>query len=72
MANHMSYKKLHKLVKDLEEQGCRVRPTAVGYVLYFPNGASTAIHKTPSDYRAMRNMRAFVRRQGLSWPLDPQ
>lgn len=38
----------------------------------FPNGGSTSIHYSNSDYRSTLNMRSEVKRAGLQWPFDHQ
>lgn len=71
-AKELTYGNIEKLLKSLEEQGCRIRETKKGWFVYFPSGDSTIYHKTPSDHRAMKNNRARVRRNGLHWPFDPK
>lgn len=62
---------LQAILRDLERQGCRLRESKKGTVVYFTNGRdSYTVHYTTSDWRAMRNFRAAVRRAGLVWPGD--
>lgn len=66
----MPMKVMKILLLDLEKQGCVTKETKAGYLIFFPNGESTCIHKTPSDVRVIRNIRATIRRAGLIWPLE--
>jgi hypothetical protein len=59
---------LRRLVFHLEDQGCRVRQTKKGWFIQFPDGTGTALHKTGSDVRGPKNLRAQVRRAGMNWP----
>lgn len=66
----MASKFIKILVTSLENEGCTVRQTKKGYLIQFPNGESTTFHKTLSDHRALLNIRAYIRRNGCSWPFD--
>lgn len=59
---------VHRVVKDLEQQGCVVRRTTNGYWVGFPDGKKSAtIHLSASDKRSTMNFRAFVLAAGLKW-----
>lgn len=61
-------KELKKLFQQIEAQGGRIKPTRNGFMVYppTPDGRLVAIHKTPSDHRAMKNTRAELRRAGFT------
>jgi predicted RNA binding protein YcfA (HicA-like mRNA interferase family) len=61
---------MHKLVKELvkaaRQQGWRVEIRGGGHVSYYsPEGTVVFGPLTPSDYRALRNCKAELRRAGL-------
>lgn len=59
-----------KLARLLEKQGCRVKQTKNGYMIYAPSGGVIIYHVHASNSpRAMKNIKADVERQGLQWPL---
>lgn len=68
----MASLKRHKIIlSSLESQGCRIKETTKGWLIFFPDGESTmGLHKTDSDHRAEANNRARVLRAGLTWPFD--
>lgn len=73
MGKDLSGKSLPRLVKGLEDQGVTTRlltGNGGGWMLRFPNGSSTVLHRSTSDRRAILNMKAFIKRAGLQWPLD--
>jgi len=70
MASALSAKELDKVLDDLESQGCSIKRVKKGYMIFFPNGDSTCFHATPSDYRAIMNMRSRVIRANLTWLPD--
>lgn len=45
--------------------GWRVRETKDGWAFYPPEGRPVHVHRTPSDWRAMKNDVARLRRNGL-------
>ncbi len=66
----MSQRHIDRLIDGLAEQGCRIRKIRAGAFVYCPDGIHTiCIHTSKhSDIRALRNLRAEVRRYGLEWP----
>jgi hypothetical protein len=55
-----------KIARAAEEQGYRVRPTRKGWVVYGKDGKSTVgFHRTPSDHRAAKNLRADLKKIGV-------
>lgn len=60
-------KDIPHIVKSLERQGCGVKSTKAGYMIYFPDGQSSyTVHKSNhSDHRALANIRAAIKRHGL-------
>jgi hypothetical protein len=63
-------KDLKAVVKAAVEQGWRVEETKKGWMLQSPDPTqgAVAIHKTPSDVRAIHKTIAQLRRRGLRWP----
>lgn len=61
---------LGKIIKAAERQGWRVERTKAGYLLYPPDRrlGPVAVHRTPSDRRAVRNFRAEMVKRGFRWP----
>lgn len=74
MAKSFSNKEWKILLKSFEEQGCRISPlpsAAGGWKILPPTGAKPIIlHGSNSDSRALKNIRAEVKRQNLTWPLS--
>lgn len=62
-----------KVLKAAGEQGWRVESTKKGFRLLppDPSKSAVAIHRTPSDHRAMKNTIAQMRRSGFVWPWPP-
>jgi hypothetical protein len=61
-------KEVQKVVRAAEKQGWRVRETKKGWMLYAPDGQHMeTLHKTPSDWRSIRNTVARMRRHGFKW-----
>lgn len=69
MAGQLSTKEVNVLLKNLQSQGCVIKEVKKGYLVLFANGESTTFHRTPSDVRAVRNLRAHIIRNGITWPL---
>ncbi len=63
-------KELRVVITGLQGQGATVKVTHKGYQVLCPSGGIVTFHKTPSDHRAMGNLRSLIRRNGLTWPLD--
>lgn len=68
----MSRRQKHGLqtMTDLVElvratEGWRVQETRSGWAFYPPKGPVVHVHRTPSDWRALRNDVARLRRCGL-------
>lgn len=54
------------LARLCEKQGFRVKVTRNGWVVYGKDGSTTVgFHRTPSDHRAERNLRADLKRMGV-------
>jgi hypothetical protein len=65
----MTASKIERLVAGLHKQGVTSRRVgAGGHLLYLPGGATATVHTSPSDHRAMKNLRSKVERAGLTWP----
>lgn len=60
-------KDLKKLRKALLTQGARIEEKKSGWMIYPPSksGAPVMIHLTNSDWRALKNARAMLRRSGF-------
>ena len=63
-------KDLKAVLKAAVEQGWRVQETKKGWMLQSPDPAqgAVAVHKTPSDVRAIHKTIAQLRRRGFRWP----
>lgn len=71
MSSPLPPKAFKALLVSLERQGCTVKQVKAGYLVLFPdNKGSVTLHRTPSDHRAIMNMRSRIKRAGLEWPLD--
>ena len=70
MAGKGKHRDLKRLAAFLEQQGCKVRPTATGggFIVILPGNKLLQLHGSVSDVRAWRNQRAAVKRAGLEWP----
>jgi hypothetical protein len=66
----IGHRQMEILLTDLERQGAVVRQTRMGFLIKFPDGSSTTFHRSPSDHRAVKNMRSRVRNAGLTWFFD--
>lgn len=60
-------KEMKQLRKLAVEQGWRVEYTKGGHLKWFPPVGTEFVvsSSTPSDYRAIKNLRAMLRRHGL-------
>jgi len=62
-------KDIRKIVKGLRKQGFEVTETTKGHLMVTRDGVLIATFSgTPSDYRAMRNALAPLKRAGFRWP----
>jgi len=61
-------------LKAAVEQGWQLKETKKGLQLIPPDPAKeiVTVHRTPSDHRALTNVLAELRRQGLIWPWPPK
>lgn len=57
-------KEVDTLIRSLEANGWRVQQTKKGWLMFPPNDLLPPIvtHRTPSDGRAIKNLRADIRR----------
>ncbi len=73
MGKDLSGKSLPRIIKGLESQGAETRGLrrgGGGWLIKFPNGEGTTLHRSTSDVRAILNFKATIKRAGLVWPLD--
>lgn len=56
-----------KLIAECERQGARIEETKKGLMIYPPDPTQrpVAVHRTPSDVRAIQNVISLLRRSGL-------
>lgn len=66
----MSRKEIARLLDHIEPQGVTTTRTTKGVLLRMPDGKTDMIHWTTSDHRAADNLRASLRRSGITWPTD--
>lgn len=63
-----------KAIKDLrdlaEDQGWQVKFTGGGHIRWMPPNSTVMVHttSTPSDYRALENLKRDLRKAGLHIP----
>lgn len=64
MSRNKEGQRIAELVAD---QGFRVKATRKGFTAYAkdPDGPTVGWHHTPSDHRAIKNLRAQLRRIGV-------
>jgi hypothetical protein len=61
-------KEVWELIAAAKKQGWRVKETKKGYFLFDPSGRhKELLHKTPSDWRALRHSLSRMRRYGFKW-----
>lgn len=66
--NSYSTKRIERFVDDLISQGCTVRPSKSGWMIYFPDGVtSMPMHTSISDSRALMRIKRVVVNAGLEW-----
>lgn len=66
----MSMKEIARIVEHVEPQGVTVTRTKKGLLLRLPNHETTMVHFTTSDVRAVKNLRATLKRAGVTMPND--
>lgn len=66
----LSRKEALRVIAHVEPQGVRVTPIRDGVLLRMPDGESTAVHFSGSDHRGPANLRAKLKRSGITWPTD--
>lgn len=55
-----------RIARVVEKAGLRVKRTKNGYVAYGADGVTTVgWHRSPSDHRAMRNLKQDLRQIGV-------
>lgn len=65
----MSRKEIARLLDHVEPQGVTATRTTKGVMLRMPDGETTAmLHFTGSDVREQHNVRARLKRAGVTWP----
>lgn len=60
---------IEKVLRQVEAQGARVRPTRGGHWVVYPADRSHPpiyMSGTPSDHRALKNWKAHLRRSGFT------
>lgn len=66
----MSRKEIARLLDHIEPQGVGTTRTTKGVLLRLPDDTTTMLHWTGSDVREAKNVRARLKRAGVSWPTD--
>lgn len=66
----MSRKEISRLLDHVEPQGVRLTRTTKGVLLRMPDDSTAMIHFTGSDHREPKNVRAALKRAGVTWPTD--
>ncbi len=66
----LSKKETARLLTHVEAQGVQVTDVKNGVMLRLPNGESTVVHYSVSDHRGPANLRARLKRAGVTWPTD--
>lgn len=66
----MSKKEIARLLDHIEPQGVNVTRTTKGLLLRLPDQTTAMLHFTGSDVREPKNVRARLRRAGVTWPGD--
>lgn len=66
----LTQKDQRRILDHVQKQGVNVVETKKGYLLRLPDGETEMMHKSQSDYRGVQNMRAKLKRSGISWPFD--
>lgn len=66
----MSRKEIARLIDHIQPQGVNVTRTTKGVMLRLPDQSTTMLHFTGSDVREAKNVRARLKRAGVTWPTD--
>jgi len=66
----MSRKEIDRLLDHVAPQGVGLTRMKKGVLLRLPDQSTTMVHFTPSDHRAAQNLRARLKRAGVTWPTD--
>lgn len=66
----MSRKEIARLLDHIEPQGVTTTRTTKGVLLRLPDQSTTMLHFSGSDVREAKNVRARLKRAGVSWPTD--
>ena len=66
----LSKKDTRTLLDHLEKQGATLKKRRDGITVLFPTGGTCGLHWTISDHRAVQNLRADIKRNGMTWPWD--
>lgn len=64
----MARKEIARLLDHIEPQGVSVTRTTKGVLLRLPDDTTTMLHFSGSDVREPKNVRARLKRAGVSWP----
>jgi len=65
--DHHTPAALRALIGAATRVGWRAVPTRKGFMLRSPDGTTQVlVHQSPSDWRALRNARAQLRRAGVA------
>lgn len=67
----LSKKEVDRVLRHIEPQGVGITAVKNGVMLRLPDGSSTVVHYSGSDHRGPQNLRATLRKAGVSWPTDP-
>jgi hypothetical protein len=68
----LSRKEQKTLLTSMEKQGATLVEKANGTLIFFPQGESTMVHRTPSDMNGHKPIRSMALRSGFEWPFDGQ
>lgn len=66
----MSRKEIVRLLDHIEPQGVTYTRTTKGVLLRLPDKTTAMLHWTGSDVREPKNVRARLKRAGVTWPGD--
>lgn len=66
-------KRIKALIVHLQREGATVRMGDSGGVMIYPadkNKPPIAVHSTPSDHRANKNLKRLIERSGHTYPFN--